>query len=65
MARVVCHLLLPSDVQLVMSLDLGDLLVFEDLQGLWAEFDRMEVGPRRSYRVPRRTTCWRRAMRCS
>eukprot|EP00928_Gymnodinium_smaydae_P020791 TRINITY_DN18040_c0_g1_i1.p1 TRINITY_DN18040_c0_g1~~TRINITY_DN18040_c0_g1_i1.p1 ORF type:complete len:786 (+),score=141.97 TRINITY_DN18040_c0_g1_i1:247-2604(+) len=35
LARVVCHEWLPPDVDRVISLDLGDLLVLEDIRGLW------------------------------
>ncbi|CAJ1447434.1 unnamed protein product, partial [Effrenium voratum] len=42
LARVVCHLVLPEEVAQVISLDLGDLLVLEDISNLWQLFQTME-----------------------
>ncbi|CAK9101540.1 unnamed protein product [Durusdinium trenchii] len=42
LARAVCHLVLPHSVTKVISLDLGDVLVLEDLRNLWQEFENME-----------------------
>ena len=38
LARVICHEVLPPDVDRVIALDLGDVLVFEDIANLWEEF---------------------------
>eukprot|EP00435_Cladocopium_sp_Y103_P045006 s232_g12.t2 len=34
-ARLLCHELLPLDVERAIAIDLGDILVFEDILGLW------------------------------
>lgn len=42
LARVVCHELLPADVDRVISIDLGDLLVLDDIRELWDEGDKLQ-----------------------
>jgi len=39
LARIVCHELLPADVERAIAIDLGDVLVLEDVRGLWDLFD--------------------------
>lgn len=34
-ARLLCHELLPKDVERAIAIDLGDILVFDDILGLW------------------------------
>lgn len=34
-ARLLCHELLPRDVERAIAIDLGDILVFDDIRGLW------------------------------
>ncbi|CAE8606502.1 unnamed protein product, partial [Polarella glacialis] len=41
-ARVVCHLVLPPSVDRVISIDLGDILVLDDIKKLWDLGHRME-----------------------
>mmetsp|Transcript_99125 Transcript_99125/g.314684 ORF Transcript_99125/g.314684 Transcript_99125/m.314684 type:complete len:794 (+) Transcript_99125:465-2846(+) len=41
LARVVCHELLPPDVDRVIALDLGDVLVLDDIRELWDVGDRL------------------------
>ncbi|CAE7538211.1 TPS1 [Symbiodinium microadriaticum] len=41
-ARLVCHELLPGDVARAIAIDLGDILVFEDILGLWQEGDLLQ-----------------------
>mmetsp|Transcript_8021 Transcript_8021/g.17892 ORF Transcript_8021/g.17892 Transcript_8021/m.17892 type:complete len:786 (+) Transcript_8021:218-2575(+) len=42
MARVICHELLPKDVHRVVSVDLGDVLVLEDILDFWKIGDELE-----------------------
>ncbi|CAE7218674.1 unnamed protein product, partial [Symbiodinium natans] len=42
LARFICHELLPSDVERVIAMDLGDVLVMDDIADLWAQFDTFE-----------------------
>eukprot|EP00927_Polykrikos_kofoidii_P043767 TRINITY_DN37861_c0_g1_i1.p1 TRINITY_DN37861_c0_g1~~TRINITY_DN37861_c0_g1_i1.p1 ORF type:complete len:889 (-),score=98.77 TRINITY_DN37861_c0_g1_i1:41-2635(-) len=42
LARVLCHEILPSDIERVLALDLGDVLVFDDVADLWARFNDFE-----------------------
>eukprot|EP00927_Polykrikos_kofoidii_P014212 TRINITY_DN16213_c0_g1_i1.p1 TRINITY_DN16213_c0_g1~~TRINITY_DN16213_c0_g1_i1.p1 ORF type:complete len:775 (-),score=97.02 TRINITY_DN16213_c0_g1_i1:118-2442(-) len=42
LARVVCHLLLPEDVDRVISLDTGDVLVLDDIRQLWDIGDEIQ-----------------------
>lgn len=35
LARILCPLLLPEDVEQVISIDLGDILILDDIYGLW------------------------------
>ncbi|CAE7503756.1 TPS1 [Symbiodinium natans] len=41
-ARLICHELLPDDVARAIAIDLGDILVFEDILGLWREGDLLK-----------------------
>lgn len=41
-ARLLCHELLPLDVERAIAMDLGDILVFEDILGLWEEGDHLQ-----------------------
>ena len=40
-ARLLCHELLPLDVERAIAMDLGDILVFEDILGLWESSSNM------------------------
>ncbi|CAJ1352582.1 unnamed protein product [Effrenium voratum] len=40
-ARLLCHELLPKEVDRAIAIDLGDILVFEDILGLWQEGDKL------------------------
>ncbi|CAE7842887.1 CMD1 [Symbiodinium sp. KB8] len=42
LARFICHELLPSHVDRVIAMDLGDVLVLDDIADLWAQFDTFE-----------------------
>ena len=42
-ARMLCHELLPLDVKRAIALDLGDILVFQDILELWQEGDHLEA----------------------
>ncbi|CAE7662548.1 ANTR1 [Symbiodinium pilosum] len=42
-ARLLCHELLPLDVERAIAIDLGDILVFEDILGLWNEGDLLQA----------------------
>eukprot|EP00929_Paragymnodinium_shiwhaense_P097890 TRINITY_DN59472_c0_g1_i1.p1 TRINITY_DN59472_c0_g1~~TRINITY_DN59472_c0_g1_i1.p1 ORF type:complete len:773 (-),score=95.50 TRINITY_DN59472_c0_g1_i1:200-2518(-) len=42
LARVVSHVLLPPDVDRVISMDLGDILVLDDIRGLWDVGDTLD-----------------------
>ena len=42
LARVVCHLLLPPDISKIISIDIGDIIVLDDIANLWKEFDSMQ-----------------------
>lgn len=42
LARVVCHEVVPLDVDRVISMDLGDVLVLDDLKGLWDLGDQLQ-----------------------
>lgn len=42
LARVVCHEVLPADVDRVITIDLGDILVLDDIRQLWDIGDHME-----------------------
>lgn len=43
-ARLVCHELLPQDVHRAIAMDLGDILVFDDILELWREGDKLRPG---------------------
>ena len=42
LARVVCHLLLPPDIDKIISIDVGDIILLDDIASLWREFDNMQ-----------------------
>lgn len=42
LARAVCHLVLPPQISKIISMDLGDVLAFDDLRSLWQQFQHME-----------------------
>lgn len=42
LARFICHELLPAHVDRVIAMDLGDVLVLDDIADLWAQFDTFE-----------------------
>ena len=59
-ARMLCHELLPASVPRAIALDLGDILVFQDILELWHEGDHlkpeqlMAVASHRSYEESQR-----------
>eukprot|EP00933_Yihiella_yeosuensis_P004390 TRINITY_DN10875_c0_g2_i1.p1 TRINITY_DN10875_c0_g2~~TRINITY_DN10875_c0_g2_i1.p1 ORF type:complete len:682 (+),score=74.19 TRINITY_DN10875_c0_g2_i1:276-2321(+) len=42
LARLICHELLPRDVNRVIALDVGDVIVLDDVKTLWDEFDNFK-----------------------
>eukprot|EP00929_Paragymnodinium_shiwhaense_P059428 TRINITY_DN29766_c0_g1_i2.p1 TRINITY_DN29766_c0_g1~~TRINITY_DN29766_c0_g1_i2.p1 ORF type:complete len:817 (-),score=132.91 TRINITY_DN29766_c0_g1_i2:857-3307(-) len=42
-SRLICHEMLPRDVKRAIAVDLGDVIVFDDILGLWREGDLLEA----------------------